>query len=67
MSLASVPALHEARDRDPVPPWMSAARGDGTCIYHEHYPGGDATAPASEENPTMVEVSPGHLVTCGAS
>jgi peptide/nickel transport system ATP-binding protein len=65
MLLAAVPALHERRAEEH---WHdeSAARGRGTCIYHEHYPNGDATAPSSDENPTMVEVSPGHLVTCAS-
>lgn len=63
MLLASVPALHDARDQEH---WRdaAAAREAGSCIYHQHYPVGDATAAASEENPTMVEVAPGHLVTC---
>jgi peptide/nickel transport system ATP-binding protein len=63
--LAAVPALHERRAAEH---WRdeSAARGTGTCIYHEHIPGGDATAATSESNPTMVEVSPGHWVTCAS-
>jgi oligopeptide/dipeptide ABC transporter ATP-binding protein len=79
MLLASVPALHDRRDvreRTRVGSavaWeaglaigAAAGRGSGTCIYHDHHPDGDATAPASEANPTMVEVSPGHLVTCAS-
>jgi peptide/nickel transport system ATP-binding protein len=63
MLLAAVPALHDRRKADH---WRheSAAREPGICVYHEHYPTGDATVPASDANPTMVEVSPGHLVTC---
>src|SRR6185503_3165873 len=65
MLLAAVPALH---DRQREQHWHdeSAARDKGRCIYHEQYPAGDATAPASESNPTMLEVSPGHLVTCAS-
>lgn len=63
MLLESVPALHDARDPEH---WrdVAATRKKGTCIYHEHYPAGDASAPASTDNPTMVELTPGHLVTC---
>ncbi len=65
MLLESVPALHDARDREH---WrdIAAARENGTCIYHQHYPVGDATAPATDDNPTMVEVTSGHLVTCAS-
>jgi peptide/nickel transport system ATP-binding protein len=65
MLLASVPALHDRRGADH---WRdeSAARAASACIYHERYPEGDAAAPASESQPTMAEVSPGHLVTCAS-
>jgi peptide/nickel transport system ATP-binding protein len=65
MLLAAVPALHDRRTAEH---WRdeSAAREKGACLYHEHYPAGDATAPASEAHPTMFEVSPGHLVTCAS-
>jgi peptide/nickel transport system ATP-binding protein len=64
MLLASVPALHERRDaRGPWSDDGSAPAKDG-CVYHEQFPAADATAPASETNPTMALVSPGHLVTC---
>jgi peptide/nickel transport system ATP-binding protein len=43
---------------------LDVARDREQCLYHARYPDGDATAPASDERPTMVEVSPGHLVTC---
>jgi hypothetical protein len=36
----------------------------GPCTYHDHYPSGDATAPATDENPIMAELEPDHLVTC---
>jgi alpha-D-ribose 1-methylphosphonate 5-triphosphate synthase subunit PhnL len=51
--------------RDPVH-WreVAAARERGACIYHELFPDADAEAPASEDNPIMAEVEPGHLVTC---
>ena len=42
--------------------WTSSATGKPASTMR--YPGGDATAPATEANPTMVEVSAGHLVTC---
>ena len=63
MLLSSVPQLHDARDQQH---WkqVAADREKGTCIYHDHYPTGDATSPATEDNPTMVEVEPDHLVTC---
>jgi peptide/nickel transport system ATP-binding protein len=66
MLLAAVPALHDRRGAEAHWRDESAARAPGTCLYHEHYPHGDATAPASDANPTMVEVSPGHLVTCAS-
>ena len=43
---------------------MDVVRDRQACLYHERYPGGDATARASQANPTMVEVSAGYLVTC---
>jgi peptide/nickel transport system ATP-binding protein len=63
MLLESVPALHDARDPEH---WreVAAAREKGTCIYHEMYPQANAVAPASDDNPIMAEVEPGHLVTC---
>jgi peptide/nickel transport system ATP-binding protein len=61
MLLASVPQLHGGR-RQPGP--TTAGPGTVTCLYHERFPGGDAAAPASPGNPTMVEVTAGHLVTC---
>ncbi len=58
-----MPALHDARDLDH---WrdVAAARERGTCIYHDRFPEANAMAPASEDNPIMAEVEPGHLVTC---
>jgi peptide/nickel transport system ATP-binding protein len=63
MLLESVPALHDARDPEH---WrqIAAARAKGTCIYHEVYPQANAIAPATDDNPIMAEVEPGHLVTC---
>jgi hypothetical protein len=61
MLLASVPALHDARDREH---WRQAARETGRCTYHERLPEGDAEAPETVDNPTMAEIEPGHLVTC---
>jgi peptide/nickel transport system ATP-binding protein len=66
MLLASVPALHERRGSGPRRSDGGGARENGGCLYHEAYPDGDATARASDVNPTMVEVSPGHLVTCAS-
>ncbi len=63
MLLASVPALHGGHDSGALG-HMDVVRDRQACLYHERYPGGDATAPATEANPTMVEVSAGHLVTC---
>jgi peptide/nickel transport system ATP-binding protein len=63
MLLASVPALHGGRDIGDLGR-MDVARDRAQCRYHAVYPDGDAAAPAREDNPTMVEVSPGHLVTC---
>jgi peptide/nickel transport system ATP-binding protein len=72
MLLASVPALHGRRDDGAGWSESNVARQDetvlpvarSTCLYHERYPDGDAAAPSGEDNPTMVEVTPGHLVTC---
>jgi len=61
--LASVPALHSGHDSGALGQ-MDVVRDRQACLYHERYPDGDATAPASEAKPTMVEVSAGHLVTC---
>jgi oligopeptide/dipeptide ABC transporter ATP-binding protein len=63
MLLESVPALHDARDPEH---WreVAASRERGTCIYHERYPQANAIAPATEANPIMAEIEPGHLVTC---
>ncbi len=63
MLLASVPALHGGRDQGELGR-MDVARDREACVFHGRYPDGDATAPASPDRPTMVEVSPGHLVTC---
>lgn len=63
MLLASVPALHGGRDLGDLGR-MDVARDRSACQYHERYPDGDASAPASEANPTMVEVSTDHYVTC---
>ena len=63
MLLASVPALHGGRELGELGR-MDVARDREQCLYHARYPGGDATARASDGNPTTVEVSPGHLVTC---
>ena len=63
MLLASVPALHGGRDLGELGR-LDVARDREECPYHARYPDGDATAPASPGSPTMVEVSPGHLVTC---
>jgi hypothetical protein len=72
MLLASVPALHDAgRAVDARAPRETTAgalaMGERVdCPYHERYPHGNAAARASDDNPTMVEVSAGHLVTCAA-
>jgi oligopeptide/dipeptide ABC transporter ATP-binding protein len=64
MLLASVPALH---DREVAGTGHDeAAPATGTCLYHERHPDGDATMPASATNPTLVEASPRHLVTCAS-
>jgi peptide/nickel transport system ATP-binding protein len=63
MLLASVPALHGGRDLGELGR-MDTARDREHCLYHDRYPEGDATASASPDRPTMIEVSPGHLVTC---
>ena len=63
MLLASVPALHGARQVGDLGQ-TDTARDRAACLYHARCPDGDAMAPAAEGNPTMVEVSPGHLVTC---
>ncbi len=63
MLLASVPALHGGRDLGDLGR-RDVARDRAQCPYHALYPDGDATAPAQEGQPTMVEVSPGHFVTC---
>ncbi len=63
MLLESVPALHDARDLDH---WrdVAAGRAKGTCIYHEIFPEANAVAPATDQNPIMAELEPGHFVTC---
>jgi peptide/nickel transport system ATP-binding protein len=63
MLLESVPALHDARDREH---WreVAAGREKGTCIYHELHPEANAIAPDTDDNPIMAEVEPGHYVTC---
>jgi peptide/nickel transport system ATP-binding protein len=63
MLLESVPSLHEARNKEH---WreVAAQRQKGTCIYHDIYPDANAVAPASDDNPLMAELEPGHLVTC---
>ena len=58
MLLESVPALHGGRD-----PELWADRV-GRCLFHERYPAADAEAPATDDNPIMAEIAPGHLVTC---
>ena len=63
MLLASVPALHGGRDVGDLGR-MDVARDRSACLYHAQVPDGDASAPASAGNPTMVEVSAGHHVTC---
>jgi peptide/nickel transport system ATP-binding protein len=72
MLLAAVPALHDpgrtahGRAAREARPDGRSAGATSACLYHERYPHGDATARASEDNPTMLEVSTGHLVTCAA-
>jgi peptide/nickel transport system ATP-binding protein len=72
MLLASVPTLHDPgrtvdgrASRETMADERPAGE-PGACLYHERYPHGDAAARASDDNPTMVEVSAGHLVTCAA-
>ncbi len=72
MLLASVPTLHDpgrtvdGRASRETTVDERPAGEPGACLYHERYPHGDAAARASDDNPTMVEVSAGHLVTCAA-
>jgi peptide/nickel transport system ATP-binding protein len=72
MLLASVPALHDpgravdGRAARQTRAQAPAVGEPGACLYHERYPHGDAAGRASDDNPTMVEVSAGHLVTCAA-
>jgi hypothetical protein len=63
MLLASVPALRGGRDLGDLGR-MDVVRDRAQCHYHAVYPEGDAAGPAREGDPTMVEVSSGHLVTC---
>ncbi len=58
MLLESVPTLHGGRD---AATWADRA---GRCFFHERYPEADAEAPASDDNPIMAEIEPGHFVTC---
>ncbi|HSM32462.1 MAG TPA: ATP-binding cassette domain-containing protein [Anaerolineae bacterium] len=58
MLLESVPALHGGRD-----PALWADR-KGRCLFHEAYPDADAESPATLDDPSLVEVEAGHLVTC---
>ncbi len=58
MLLESVPALHGGRD-----PALWADR-KGRCLFHEQFPEADAEAPATDDDPIMAEIEPGHLVTC---
>ena len=58
MLLESVPALHGGRD-----PGLWADR-KGRCLFHEQFPNADAEAPATDDDPIMAEIEPGHLVTC---
>jgi peptide/nickel transport system ATP-binding protein len=58
MLLESVPALHGGRD-----PELWADRV-GRCLFHERFPEADAEAPATDDDPIMAEIEPGHFVTC---